>query len=100
MFDRIVNVHVYVNKVLANVAPFVQNNFPNGGGTLQQHGARPHTARVTQDFLAQHNITVLEWAAMSPDRSPIDHLWDELTRRVYARAQPPTNVNQFREAVN
>ena len=50
-------------------------------------------------FLAQHNINVLEWAAMSPDMSPIEHLWDELKRRVNARAQSPTNVNQLREAV-
>jgi len=42
---------------------------------------------------------VLEWAAPSPDMSSIEPLLDELKRRVYARAQPPTNVNQLREAV-
>jgi len=26
------------------------------------------------------------------------YLWEELKRRVYDRAQPPTNVNQLREA--
>ena len=99
VFDRNVNAQVYVNQVLADVVvPFMQNNFPHGDGTLQQDGARPHTARVTQQFPAQHNINVLEWAAMSPDMSPLEHLWDELKRRVYARAQPPTNVNQLREA--
>jgi len=100
VFDRNVNAQVYVNQVLADVVvPFMQNNFPHGDGTLQQDGARPHPARVTQQFLAQHNINVLEWAAMSPDMSPIEHLWDELKRHVYARAKPPTNVNQLREAV-
>ena len=98
MFDRNVNAQVYVNQVLA-VVPFMQNNFPHGEGTLQQNGARPHTARVTQQCPAQHNINVLEWAAISPDMSPIEHLWDELRRRVYARAKPPTNDNQLREAV-
>ena len=100
MFDRNVNAQVYVNQVLADVVPFMQNNFPHGDGTLQQDGARPHTARVTQQFLAQHNINVLEWAGISPDMSPLEHLWDELKRRVYARAQPTTNANQLREAVS
>jgi len=78
VFDRNVNAQVYVNQLLADVVvPFMQNNFPHGDGTLQQDGARPHTARVTQQFLAQHNINVLEWAAMSPDMSPIEHFWDE-----------------------
>jgi len=100
VFDRNVNAQVYVNQVLADgIVSFMQNNFPHCDGKLQQDGARPHTTRVTQQFLAQRNINVLEWAAMSPDMSPIDHLWDELKQCVYARAQPPTNVNQLREAV-
>jgi len=96
VFDRNVNAPVYVNQALADVVvPFMQNNFPHCDGTLQQDGARQHTARVTQQFLTQHNTNdnVLDWAAMSPDMSPIEHVWDELKRRVYARAQPPVNVN-------
>ena len=100
MFDRNVNAQVYANQVLtAGIVSFMHNNFSHCDGKLQQDGARPHTTRVTQQFLAQRNINVLEWAAMSPDMSPIDHLWDELKQCVYARAQPPTNVNQLREAV-
>jgi len=63
VFDRNVNAEVYVIQVLADfVLPFMQNNYPYGDGTLQQNDARPHTARATQQFLAQHNINVLEWA--------------------------------------
>jgi len=67
---------VYVNEVLTHiVVPF---NFPEGNGILQQDGARPHTARVTQQFIADNNISLLHWASLSPDVSPIEHVWDEL----------------------
>jgi len=36
---------------------------------------------------------------MSPDMSPIEHRWDELKRKVYARPHPPVNVQQLEDAV-
>ena len=39
------------------------------------------------NFLAQNGINVLDWPALSPNMSPIEHVWDELKRRVYARAR-------------
>jgi hypothetical protein len=37
---------------------------------FQQDNARPHVARVCQDFLANHNINPLDWHPYSPDLSP------------------------------
>ena len=34
---------------------------------FQQNNARPHTARVTMDYLEQNNINVLTWPSKSPD---------------------------------
>ena len=34
---------------------------------LQQDNARPHVARVCQDFLANNNIAPLAWQPYSPD---------------------------------
>ena len=45
----------------------------------QQDNARPHSARLTRDFLDEDNISVAV-AAYSPD-----HLWDHLGRHVAAR---------------
>jgi hypothetical protein len=34
---------------------------------FQQDNARPHTARVTMNYLEQNNINVLPWPYKSPD---------------------------------
>jgi hypothetical protein len=50
-------------------------------------------ARVCQDFLNQNYIRDLYWQALSPDLLPIEHLWDELGRRV-RHCQNPTEILQ------
>ena len=50
--------------------------------TFQQDNARPHTVRITMAFLGEHGVNVLPWPAYSPDMSPIEHLWDQLGRRI------------------
>ncbi|GFW17534.1 transposable element Tcb2 transposase [Trichonephila clavipes] len=53
-------------------------SFLNGppGATFQQDNARPHTARVVQDFL--RHFQTLPRPARSPDLSPVEHVWDQL----------------------
>ena len=62
---------------------------------FQQDNARPHVARVCRDFLTANNVQPLEWPPYSPDMSPIEHLWDELDRRIRKRQNPPTNRAQL-----
>ena len=68
----------YRDDILRPVAvPLVQQHQM----TFQHDNARPHVARVCQDFLANNNIVPLNWPPYSPDLSPIEHLRDELDRR-------------------
>ena len=77
----------YRDEILRAVAvPLVQQR----NLILQQDNARPHVARVCQDFLANNNIAPLAWPPYSPDLTPIEHMWDELDRRVRKRRNPPT----------
>ncbi|GFX00065.1 transposable element Tc1 transposase [Trichonephila clavipes] len=64
-------------RVWRRPGPFL-NGLP--GAIFQQDNARPHIARVSQDFL-RHFLT-LPWAARSPDLSPVEHVWDQLKRLV------------------
>ncbi|GFW86638.1 transposable element Tcb2 transposase [Trichonephila clavipes] len=52
----------------------------NLGATFQQGNARPHTARVAQDFL--RHFQTLPWPARSPDLSPVEHAWDQIKRQM------------------
>ncbi|GFW60625.1 transposable element Tcb1 transposase [Trichonephila clavipes] len=68
----------YVHNILQpHVLPLMQR-LPRA--LFQQDNARPHTARVSQDYL--HAVTTLPWPTRSPDLSAIEHIWDHLGRRV------------------
>ncbi|GFV60594.1 transposable element Tcb2 transposase [Trichonephila clavipes] len=64
----------YVDDILRpHVGPFL-----NGisGAIFQQDNARPHTARVAQDFL--RHFQTLPWRARFPDFPPVEHVWNLL----------------------
>ena len=90
------NAQKYRQDILApHVVPFIRAN----GGTFQQDNARPHVARDNMDYMRQNNIDVLPWPALWPDLSPIEHLWDQLDRRVRKRQQQPQTLNQLLAAL-
>ena len=80
----------YRDEILRPVAvPLVQQR----NLILQQDNARPHVARVYQDFLANNNIAPLAWPPYNPDLTPIEHMWDELDRRVRKRRKIPPQLS-------
>ncbi|GFV89664.1 transposable element Tcb2 transposase [Trichonephila clavipes] len=68
----------YVDDILRpHVGPFL-NGLP--GAIFQQDSARPHTARVDQDFLRY--FQTLPWPVPSPDLSPVGQGGAELKRQM------------------
>ena len=49
--------------------------------------------------MSQNNIHVLPWPALSSNLSPIEHLWDELGRRVRHRQDPPGTQQELSSAL-
>ena len=49
-------------------------------------------ARSIQKWFIEIGVEEHDWHAQSPDFNPIEHLWDELERRLGARPICPTTV--------
>ncbi|GFU85428.1 transposable element Tcb2 transposase [Trichonephila clavipes] len=58
-----------------------------------------HRILAVQDCLDSEGIQRFVWPARSPDRNPIENVWDALGRQVAGRNYPPTNKNTLIRAL-
>ncbi len=49
--------------------------------------------KITNEWLHNNSVTVLEWPSQSPDLNPIEHLWRDLKMAVHQRL--PSNLTEL-----
>ncbi|GFU44533.1 transposable element Tc1 transposase [Trichonephila clavipes] len=84
-------------KQLDNLHPSVQKLGLGSNFVFQQNNDPKHTAEIVKEWLLYCMPKQLHSPPQSPDLNPIEHLWEEVDRRVWQQAI--TSKETLRKAV-
>ncbi len=98
IIEENVNAINYRDDILQPVAiPYLKSLGPNA--TLQDNNAHPHRARIIGEFLHDAGVQRMEWPANSPDLNPMEHMWDQLGRKVRLKVTDETTLTDLTSIV-
>lgn len=80
--------------------PQLNEWFGEGEEPIFMHDGAPcHKAKTVSKFLADKNITVLDWPGNSPDMNPIENVW-ELMKREISKATVTTKQELIEKLID
>ena len=92
---EVVNQSTYINLLRGL---FRENDLPSDP-IFQDDNAPAHRAAAVQRFKEENSIRSLPWPSSSPDLNPIEHVWDEMGRRLNQRPQVASTFEQLEQWV-
>ena len=75
------------------------NSLGKAFSCFESDNAPVHKVRSIQKWFVKMGVEELDWPTQSPALNPIEHLWDELERRLRARPDRPTSVPDLTNAL-
>ena len=85
--DRTIDRFYYCEMLERNLLPSIANFGFSSGFTFIHHNDLKHTSAFIKDWLVKQYMKTLPWHSYSPDLNPVEHLCDELERRL-KKCQP------------
>ncbi len=84
LYEGTLDARRYQSILALNLVKSAHTFWPRGQWWYQQDNASPHTAGTSRAWFHNHGIDIIDFPPWSSDLNPIENLWNDLKRRVYA----------------
>lgn len=84
LYEGSLDARRYQSILALNLVKSAHTFWPRGQWWYQQDNASPHTAGTSRVWFHNHGVDVIDFPPWSSDLNPIEELWNDLKRRVYA----------------
>ena len=99
MVDGTIDSDGYIKILEENLIQWLPDFLDEDDAYFQDDNAPIHRSHKVRSWKERNGLLSLPWPAQSPDLNPIEHLWDELERRVRKRPHSMSNVQCLKEAL-